>query len=194
MSTIRRAGPSRPCARRPNTPECAFRRAQHGRHVHAESIGAIRGLRGRVEVVYRDEWDRLPGVDSRGLRLTGRAIFVVRGVLQPATDRNTSCARSSFARRRMIRNRSDSRGLAAVRRGELTLSPLANTNSRFEERHTRGAECNRFKTGDRRVNRRGRGREVPASLRLLLVFRAILHFCRFPATLKSPSVALGVRL
>jgi uncharacterized protein (TIGR02996 family) len=47
------------------------RRAQHGRHVHAESIGAIRGLRGRVETVYRDEWPLLPGVEliqvSRGL-------------------------------------------------------------------------------------------------------------------------------
>jgi uncharacterized protein (TIGR02996 family) len=47
------------------------RRAQHGRHVHAESVGAIRGLRGRVEAVYRDEWVRLPGVEliqvSRGL-------------------------------------------------------------------------------------------------------------------------------
>jgi len=39
------------------------RRAQHGRHVHAESIGAIRGLRGRVETVYRDEWLHLPGVE-----------------------------------------------------------------------------------------------------------------------------------
>ena len=28
------------------------RRAQHGRHAHAESIGAIRGLRGRVETVF----------------------------------------------------------------------------------------------------------------------------------------------
>ncbi|HJZ94439.1 MAG TPA: TIGR02996 domain-containing protein [Gemmataceae bacterium] len=39
------------------------RRARHGRHVHAESVGAIRGLRGRAETVYRDEWARLPGVE-----------------------------------------------------------------------------------------------------------------------------------
>jgi len=39
------------------------RRARHGRHVHAESIGAIRGLKGRVETVYRDEWARLPGAE-----------------------------------------------------------------------------------------------------------------------------------
>jgi uncharacterized protein (TIGR02996 family) len=39
------------------------RRARHGRHVHAELIGAIRGLKGRVEMVYRDEWPHLPGVE-----------------------------------------------------------------------------------------------------------------------------------
>src|SRR5262245_23767474 len=47
------------------------RRARHGRHVHAEAIGAIRGLKGRAETVYRDEWPLLPGVElievSRGL-------------------------------------------------------------------------------------------------------------------------------
>jgi len=39
------------------------RRARHGRHVHAESVGAIRGLKGRVQAVYRDEWPHLPGVE-----------------------------------------------------------------------------------------------------------------------------------
>jgi uncharacterized protein (TIGR02996 family) len=37
--------------------------ARHGRHVHAERVGAIRGLKGRVETVYRDEWLHLPGVE-----------------------------------------------------------------------------------------------------------------------------------
>src|SRR5262245_12922192 len=56
------------------------------------------------------------------------------------------------------------------------LSTREFTNSRFEERLTRGADCNRFETGDRRVNARGRGREVPASSRLWLVIRAFPAF------------------
>jgi uncharacterized protein (TIGR02996 family) len=44
------------------------RRAQRGRHVHAETVGAIRGLLGRVEAVYRDEWPHLPGVEQIQVR------------------------------------------------------------------------------------------------------------------------------
>ena len=49
------------------------RRARHGRHVHAENIGAIRGLKGRVETIYRDEWPHLPGAEL---------IQVCRGFIQ----------------------------------------------------------------------------------------------------------------
>jgi len=69
------------------------RRAQHGRHAHAESIGAIRGLRGRVETVFdvfvsyshnnKTEVDDL--VKELWSRRPNLRVFVDRLELRPGT-------------------------------------------------------------------------------------------------------------
>lgn len=48
------------------------RRSQHGSHTHAETRRAITGLKGTIETLYRDHWQRLPGVE----RITVRRGFI----------------------------------------------------------------------------------------------------------------------
>jgi hypothetical protein len=72
--------------------------------------------------------------------------------------------------------------------------PRRLSNSRFEVCLLRGADCNGFETCDRRVNARGRGREVSASSRFGAVFRATPQFLRSHTTIKLPSVSFGVRV
>src|SRR5947209_17280550 len=56
---------------------------------------------------------------------------------------------------------------------------------------TRGAECNGYETSYRRVNARGRGREVPASWCFGSVFLAISHFPMARAAAATRAISLA---